>query len=255
MSSYIPILLWKNPKKASVVDNGTAPNLISGLTGWWEAYDATTLFTDAGTTPVSADGDKVYQMNDKSGGGHHFVQSTEANRPLYKVNVQNGKAGLLFDNSDDYMTGPAHSHLYAAGAKTIIVVSKHTTSTKIKALFGDNSGYFNITVPNTDSVIQALNYGLSEYSTGVTIVDGVTLVYSFWHSGGKLYDQKNRSTATTGVSSGDTSSLASLVYLGGSAGIYAMDGHIFAAATYNVALSDADRNAVVQYFMVQLGIS
>ena len=69
---------------------GITPLNISGLQGWYDFSDATTLYTDAGSTLVSSDGDLIYQANDKSGNGNNAVQATEANRPVYKVNIQNG---------------------------------------------------------------------------------------------------------------------------------------------------------------------
>lgn len=62
---------------------------------WLEA-DPTRLYTDAGTTLVSADGQAVQQWNDKSTNARNLSQSTLANRPLYKTGT---KPYLLFDGS------------------------------------------------------------------------------------------------------------------------------------------------------------
>jgi len=52
------------------------------------------LFQDAaGTTPVTADGDPVGLMLDKSGNGNHASQSVAARRPIYP--------GLAYDGVDD----------------------------------------------------------------------------------------------------------------------------------------------------------
>jgi hypothetical protein len=72
------------------------PLSIPGLVAWYDFSDPTSLYTDAGATLVSADGQAIYQANDKSGNGNHLTQAAGANRPLYKVNVLNGKAGALF---------------------------------------------------------------------------------------------------------------------------------------------------------------
>jgi len=47
------------------------------------------------------DGDPVGTWPDQSGNGYDLTQATAANKPLYKVNIQNGLAGILFDRSDD----------------------------------------------------------------------------------------------------------------------------------------------------------
>jgi len=68
---------------------------------WYDPSDIATLFQDtAGTTPVSAAGQPVARMNDRSGNGKHVTQATVANRPLYQVDG-NGKAYLQFDGTDD----------------------------------------------------------------------------------------------------------------------------------------------------------
>ena len=79
------------------------PNDISGLSLWLDFSDITKMFTDAGTTAVSSDADKIYQINDKSGNNYHAVQTTEDNRPLYKVNVKNGLSAGLLDGTNDSM--------------------------------------------------------------------------------------------------------------------------------------------------------
>jgi len=53
---------------------------------WYEPYDISTLFQDAaGTTPVTASGQPVGRMLDKSGNGNHATQSVAANRPIYRT--------------------------------------------------------------------------------------------------------------------------------------------------------------------------
>jgi hypothetical protein len=73
---------------------------LASLVAWWDFGDATTLFTDAGTTPVASDADAIYQANDKVGTAH-LVQATLGARPLYKTGIQNGKSICRFDGSDD----------------------------------------------------------------------------------------------------------------------------------------------------------
>jgi len=73
------------------------PTDISGCLLWYDFSDANYLFTDAGSTKVSSDGDAIYQVNDKSGNNYHGVQTTLASRPLYKTGIQNSKSIARFD--------------------------------------------------------------------------------------------------------------------------------------------------------------
>jgi len=56
---------------------------------WYDPSDISTMFQDrAGTTPVTADGQTVGKILDKSGRGNHAVAPTDASRPIYKTNVE-----------------------------------------------------------------------------------------------------------------------------------------------------------------------
>lgn len=78
----------------------------SGKQGvWYDPSDKSTLFQDvAGTIPVTAHGDPVALMRDKSGNGNHAVQTVSAARPVYRTD------GILhwlaFDGVDDYLLVP-----------------------------------------------------------------------------------------------------------------------------------------------------
>jgi hypothetical protein len=63
---------------------------------WYDPSDLTTLFQDtAGTTPVTAPGNTVALINDKSGNGNHATQSILASRPTYAVVPATGRRNLL----------------------------------------------------------------------------------------------------------------------------------------------------------------
>lgn len=73
---------------------------------WFDPSDISTLFQDtAGTTPVTAAGQSVGLVLDKSGRGNHATQSTSLSRPTYQVD-SNGRGYLLFDGSDDFLITP-----------------------------------------------------------------------------------------------------------------------------------------------------
>lgn len=70
---------------------------------WYDPSDLTTLFQDsAGTTPVTAAGQTVGKILDKSGRGNHATQSTSARRPTYQIDAS-GRPYLSFDGVDDFM--------------------------------------------------------------------------------------------------------------------------------------------------------
>lgn len=69
----------------------------------YDPSDLSTLFQDAaGTIPVTADGDPVGRMEDKSGNGNHATQSVAASRPTYRTDGV--LHALEFDGVDDAMS-------------------------------------------------------------------------------------------------------------------------------------------------------
>jgi len=85
--------------------SGFSPaSLFAGGTegAWYDPSDLSTLFQDsAGTTPVTASGQPVGKMLDKSGNGNHATQATSAKRPTYTEG--SGLSWLAFDGVDDAM--------------------------------------------------------------------------------------------------------------------------------------------------------
>lgn len=79
----------------------------TGVTGaWYDPSDFSTMFQDsAGTTAVTAVGQPVGKLLDKSGRGNHATQAVSASRPLLQQ-AANGKYYLDFDGSDDYLDMP-----------------------------------------------------------------------------------------------------------------------------------------------------
>lgn len=77
--------------------------LFSGTAGaFYDISDISTLWKDtAGTIQVTAHGDAVARVDDKSGNGNHLLQSTSSSRPLYQVS--GAKKYLLTDGVDDLM--------------------------------------------------------------------------------------------------------------------------------------------------------
>ena len=91
---------------------------------WYDPSDLTTLFQDAaGTTPVTAAGQSVGLMLDKSGRGNHATQSTSLSRTTYQVD-SNGRGHLLFDGSDDFLVTSASNYSVTDKAQVFAGVRK-----------------------------------------------------------------------------------------------------------------------------------
>lgn len=76
---------------------------VSTVGAWYDPSDLTTLFQDsAGTTPVTATGQTVGMMKDKSGNGNHATQAG-AGKPTYQVDGS-GNPFLSFDGVSNFLT-------------------------------------------------------------------------------------------------------------------------------------------------------
>jgi hypothetical protein len=87
---------------AASLDSQIAALFAAGEQGvWYDPSDMSTMFQDtAGTVPVTAIGQQVARINDKSGRGNFAIQATAASRPLLQQDGA-GKWYLAFDGVDD----------------------------------------------------------------------------------------------------------------------------------------------------------
>lgn len=85
-SSYSPASLFKAGEQGA----------------WYDPSDLSTMFQDsAGATPVTAAGQPVGLIRDKSGRGNHASQATAASRPMLRNS--GGLWWLEFDGADDFL--------------------------------------------------------------------------------------------------------------------------------------------------------
>ena len=108
---------------SGAVGNGFDPSDLSPL-AWFDPSDLSTLWKDtAGTDPVTADGDSVARIDDRSGNDYHATQATASQRPIYKTS--GGLHWLQFDGIDDFLSAPAF--LDSAGMLGVLGAAIDTT--------------------------------------------------------------------------------------------------------------------------------
>lgn len=152
--------------------------------GWWDPSDLTTLFQDAaGTIPVTATGQPVGRVNDKSGRGNHLTQATAAARPVYTV--AGALRYLVFDGVNDFLS--ANLDMSTTDALTMWLgvtkltdpASSHQMQVEFSANQGNNAGtfYFNDadTAPQYDFVSRgtALNFAVASATVATGVVTSV----------------------------------------------------------------------------------
>ena len=133
---------------------------------WLDPSDFSTLFQDAaGTTPVTALGQPVGLICDKSGRGNHSSQSTAASRPTLQQD-SNGLYYLSFDGTDDSMATPSIDFTGTDKMTVWAGVRKLSDAAigivcELSANFNTSNGSFFITAPATASS----NIGFSSKGT------------------------------------------------------------------------------------------
>lgn len=96
-----------------------SPGQVAGLSAWYDPSDLGTLFQDvAMTVPVTAAGQGVAALRDKSGRGNHLVQSNAAKRPTYRTG--SGLHWLQFDGVDDFLSVASFSWGAATAEMSLI---------------------------------------------------------------------------------------------------------------------------------------
>ena len=71
---------------------------------FYDPNDLSTMYQDAnGTVPVTAVGQPVGLIKDKSGRGNHAMQTVSASRPILQRNATTGAYYLAFDGADDFL--------------------------------------------------------------------------------------------------------------------------------------------------------
>jgi len=125
---------------------------------WYDPGDITTLFQDtAGTIPVTASGQTVALMKDKSGNGIDATQSDATKRPTFNIYPDTDYGYLNFDGTNDFMvTGSltfAATSVSTMTATVGVQVDTGATGSRIVIELGTDTstsnGSFYITAPST----------------------------------------------------------------------------------------------------------
>ena len=245
---------------------GFVPTDIAGCKLWIDFSDPTTLFTDAGSTPVSGDGDAIYQANDKSREGNNVTQSSSGNRPLYKTGIQNGLSIGRFDGANDYLGKSAFQFVDSVnGEWTVYVIAKRTkTQSDVQyVVCQDNETAWG------DRVAQNIRFdgsGDNSYLTSIAFDTNVGTVYSVTYSQTytdfvligivcstsqiEIYANGTATGSPTSVT-GTLNTAAELFTIGGgrinSGGTEYFGGDICEVVGVSNAISESDRNSLTTY--------
>lgn len=121
---------WSTDVGGFIPVNGDDYAQIIALTGMgplWDFSDKSTMFQDsAGTQPVTAFGQPVGRVLDKSGKWPALIQPTTPNRPIYALDA-NGKPSLSFNGTNQWMQTNGNLDLSGTDKLTLVAGGRRLT--------------------------------------------------------------------------------------------------------------------------------
>lgn len=199
----------------------------------------------AATAPAGDDGDVVGRWDDLSGNGYHVSQATAANKPLLKLNIQNGRRVIRADGTDDFLQNTAFADV--ANNYTVFAVAKYNTSVDTsQGVFDVSTGAVNTGFAMLHDATTIWRGGSgAESVAGSDSRDGVWRLHTGHASGSQLQYWVNGASVGTLAQSANTNVLNTItVFQLVATPSYVMLGDIAALVIFNSTLSDANRNAV-----------
>ena len=122
-----------NPRLLRPRASGFNPRSVSGLEGWWDAADASSVTLDSG---------RVSTWNDKSGNGRNAANSTSGStQPDYVTGARNGRNVVRFTAASTQRLTVASStaafnFLHNGTSSLVIGVVKYGTTANPNAVYG-----------------------------------------------------------------------------------------------------------------------
>lgn len=215
----------------------------------YDPNDLTTLYQDAaGTIPVTAAGQPVGLMKDKSGRNNHAYQATSASRPILRKDVVTGSNYLEFDGVDDRLTTNSFPSM---GMATTLFVGSLGGRIGTSAILGRVvSGYL---YQSTSLVaVQSANNTVSVVVGGKTVI---TAKYAASGTGVTL--KVNDVTSTNNLTTERGYAAANPLTIGAfnSAGVVPFGGHIYGLIGVSKEVSDSESIAIEKEIAKRVGVS
>jgi len=148
------------------------PRHLPSLACWYDASDV-----NANSSNPS-DGTALSSWKDKSRNANNASQGTGASQPLFKTNIANGLPGILFDGSNDFMSGATSGTMGITSSPYEIYVVASSSSSAFQFITScATAGRFEISLnvlvgasflPNSTSTPITTDIGTaSQYTDGV----------------------------------------------------------------------------------------
>lgn len=239
--------------------------------GWWDPADLYSLYQDsAGTTPVTAVGQPVGKILDKSGRGNHRIQATAAARPTLAMDA-NGFYYLSYDGVQQFMqtagavdlSGTNKLTVFTAmriGADAAAILLEHGANSTLNT----NPGTFNVSY--SAGAGSRIDYVGGPSGTGASVTgvvgnniapDSESIVGLYDLSAPSIQGKLNGvAGAVNAANPGGGNFASATMYFGARAGASLfMNGREYASIVRGAATPDSTVMQVSRYLGRKMGVS
>jgi hypothetical protein len=228
---------------------------------FYDPNDLSTMYQDAvGTIPVTAAGQPVGLMKDKSGRSNHAYQTTSASRPTLQRNATTGAYYLVFDGADDFLltnnidfTAADKVSLFAGVRKLSDAVQGSVVELG-RGVFLETSGSFVLNAPTARGIASYRSYAQGGSSGALVattsgtypapISNVLTMRVDIANKISKLnVDSRDVSTTTGSTLNGNFGNYP--LYIGRRNGQFIpFNGHIYSLIGVGKLVSDTETTAI-----------
>lgn len=236
---------------------------VSGAALWLDASQQNTLFTDAGTTPVTSSGQSIYQWNDLSGNNRHAIQATSGNRPTWTppASGQNGLGAVAFNGSTSYLTiADAAGLQFGTGDFTLFFagVNSNVSRGGAYANIFISKGYTNIEFYQYQGLIQGYIGGTSNSPTTAasSVSNNTPYVAQMIRSGSATYVAINNTAGSSVTNTSNASGVGTAINIGTRNPLnttLTYLGNMYEILAFGRALSSSESSSVYNYLKAKWG--
>lgn len=280
LRTFMYVSLWGKPVISVARGlNGLIKSIFrAGEQGFaYDPNDLTTLYQDAaGTIPVTAAGQPVGLMLDKSGRGNHARQTTSASRPILRRNATTGAYYLEFDGTDDFLVTNSIDFTATDEITVIAALSKTATPNRFYSIFelsaaaskyDSTAGSFNLAVFNTslDGFIYRSHGSVLTNDTAAKITTGyaanipavLTCKSKIGTDLSSIYEAIGKVSAAASLDQGLGKYANLPLYIGrqGGVGTTAFPGHIYSLIGIGRLTTDSETTSLEKSIAKNVGVT
>jgi hypothetical protein len=174
------------------------PTFVSGLTGWYDASNVSSITFGSGT--------EVATWGDLSGQSRNITQATAANRPLRNTTLGAvGLSALTFDGTNDVLTVTGLTN--STGSMAIFVVADADASASFGTIVDIRSGTSGDPIQSlqgfsTDGIFARRRNDATTLVTSTANSSRLNNVYTYWYDGTNLVYRIDGTQISSSASSG-----------------------------------------------------